>query len=172
VQHIHRGTHKRQILYLVLGRQLDVRGAPVFLLTACTCITCPCESITLVPASVQKLSVYHATRGLCPPSAPWFDDSKITVNCTFQEKHHLLTGGLVRAKQFINVSGESRFHCPEALFNPTRLGLYCPGIHTAAFNSIMKCDTAIRKDLYNNIVLAGGNTMFGGTPRCSWLLCL
>jgi actin-related protein len=84
----------------------------------------------------------------------------------------VLTGGLARAVQFINVSGESRFHCPEVLFNPTRLGFDDPGIHTATFNSIMKCDAAIRKDLYNNIVLAGGNTMFRGTPCCAWLPCL
>ena len=30
------------------------------------------------------------------------------------------------------------------------------------FDSIMKCDIDIRKDLYDNIVLSGGNTMFKG----------
>jgi len=30
------------------------------------------------------------------------------------------------------------------------------------YNSIMKCDVDIRKDLYNNIVLSGGTTMFAG----------
>ncbi|PNX54504.1 actin-101-like protein, partial [Trifolium pratense] len=30
------------------------------------------------------------------------------------------------------------------------------------FNSIMKCDVDIRKDLYGNIVLSGGWTMFPG----------
>merc|ERR1712168_588641 len=36
------------------------------------------------------------------------------------------------------------------------------GIHTTTYNSIMKCDVDIRKDLYGNIVLSGGTTMFDG----------
>lgn len=37
-----------------------------------------------------------------------------------------------------------------------------PGIHETTFQSIMKCDVDIRKDLYGNIVLSGGSTMFPG----------
>ncbi|CAA2973086.1 Hypothetical predicted protein [Olea europaea subsp. europaea] len=33
-------------------------------------------------------------------------------------------------------------------------------IHETTYNSIMKCDVDIRKDLYGNIVLSGGSTMF------------
>jgi len=58
--------------------------------------------------------------------------------------------------------GNERFRAPEALFRPHVLGLETGGIHMAAFNSIMKCDLDIRRDLYGNIVLAGGNTMFPG----------
>jgi len=36
------------------------------------------------------------------------------------------------------------------------------GIHELTFNSIMKCDIDVRKDLYGNIVLSGGTTMFSG----------
>ena len=36
------------------------------------------------------------------------------------------------------------------------------GIHENTYNSIMKCDIDIRKDLYANIVLSGGSTMFPG----------
>merc|ERR1712028_175889 len=36
------------------------------------------------------------------------------------------------------------------------------GIHDTTFQSIMKCDVDIRKDLYSNIVLSGGTTMFAG----------
>jgi actin beta/gamma 1 len=35
-----------------------------------------------------------------------------------------------------------------------------PGIHETIYNSIMKCDIYIRRDLYENIVLSGGTTMF------------
>ena len=30
--------------------------------------------------------------------------------------------------------------------------------------SVEKCDSDIRKDLYKNIVLSGGNTLFKGLP--------
>jgi actin-related protein len=36
------------------------------------------------------------------------------------------------------------------------------GIHKFTFDSIMKCENDIKKDLFKNIVLAGGSTMFEG----------
>ena len=36
------------------------------------------------------------------------------------------------------------------------------GIHEMCYNSIMKCDVDIRKDLYANTVLSGGSTMYSG----------
>ena len=42
------------------------------------------------------------------------------------------------------------------------IGIESPGIHEATYNSIMKCDLDIRKDLYANTVLSGGSTMFPG----------
>lgn len=36
------------------------------------------------------------------------------------------------------------------------------GIHQTTYNSIMKCDVDIRKDLFSNIILSGGSTMFPG----------
>jgi actin-related protein len=58
--------------------------------------------------------------------------------------------------------GNERFRTPEALFQPSFLGRESAGIHEATYNSIMKCDIDIRKDLYGNIVLSGGTTMFPG----------
>jgi len=63
--------------------------------------------------------------------------------------------------QVINIANE-RFRCPESLFQPAFLGMEAAGIHETCFNSIMKCDVDIRKDLYANIVLSGGTTMFAG----------
>ena len=56
--------------------------------------------------------------------------------------------------------GNERFRCPETMFQPSFLGLEDPGIHETIFNCIMKCDVDLRKDMYANIVLSGGNTMF------------
>jgi actin beta/gamma 1 len=58
--------------------------------------------------------------------------------------------------------GNERFRCPEALFQPSLIGLEAAGIHQTTFDSIMKCDVDIRKDLYANIVMSGGTTMFEG----------
>jgi len=58
--------------------------------------------------------------------------------------------------------GSSRFRTPEALFDPSMVGLESDGIHKLVFESIMKCDVDIRKDLYANIVLSGGSTMYPG----------
>eukprot|EP01024_Parvocaulis_polyphysoides_P045469 TRINITY_DN42603_c0_g1_i3.p1 TRINITY_DN42603_c0_g1~~TRINITY_DN42603_c0_g1_i3.p1 ORF type:complete len:386 (+),score=54.21 TRINITY_DN42603_c0_g1_i3:28-1158(+) len=63
--------------------------------------------------------------------------------------------------QVIKVASE-RFRCPEVLFTPSMIGMEAAGIHETTFNSIMKCDVDIRKDLYGNIVLSGGTTMFPG----------
>merc|ERR1712243_109005 len=58
--------------------------------------------------------------------------------------------------------GNERFRCPEALFQPSFLGMEACGIHETTFNSIMKCDVDIRKDLYANTVMSGGTTMYPG----------
>jgi|EP00927_Polykrikos_kofoidii_P026387 actin beta/gamma 1 len=58
--------------------------------------------------------------------------------------------------------GNERFRCPEVLFQPSFIGKEASGIHDTTFQSIMKCDVDIRKDLYANVVLSGGTTMFAG----------
>ncbi|CAH1389593.1 unnamed protein product [Nezara viridula] len=58
--------------------------------------------------------------------------------------------------------GNERFRCSEALFQPSFLGMEACGIHETTYNSIMKCDVDIIEDLYTNIVLSGGTTMYPG----------
>jgi len=58
--------------------------------------------------------------------------------------------------------GNERFRAPEVLFKPSFIGQEQEGIAVATYNSIMKCDVDIRKDLYGNIVLSGGTTMYEG----------
>jgi len=70
------------------------------------------------------------------------------------EKNYELPDG-----QVITISNE-RFRCPEVLFQPSFVGKEDEGVHVLTYNSIMKCDIDIRKDLYGNIVLSGGSTMF------------
>lgn len=61
--------------------------------------------------------------------------------------------------------GNERFRCCEVLFQPQFIGLEQEGVHKLAYQSIMKCDVDIRKDLYGNVVMSGGSTMFKGIPE-------
>ena len=61
-----------------------------------------------------------------------------------------------------------RLKCPEALFRPNFLNLpesNMKGLHDECCASIQQIDVEIRKDLYSNIILSGGNTMFEGLPE-------
>ncbi|KRY12868.1 Actin, acrosomal process isoform [Trichinella patagoniensis] len=58
--------------------------------------------------------------------------------------------------------GSERFRCPEALFQPSLLGLECCGLPETINISIMKCDLDLRSQLYENVILSGGSTMFPG----------
>eukprot|EP00484_Ammonia_sp_Unknown_P000824 CAMPEP_0197020610 /NCGR_PEP_ID=MMETSP1384-20130603/1434_1 /TAXON_ID=29189 /ORGANISM="Ammonia sp." /LENGTH=358 /DNA_ID=CAMNT_0042448269 /DNA_START=105 /DNA_END=1178 /DNA_ORIENTATION=+ len=58
--------------------------------------------------------------------------------------------------------GSERFRAPEALFKPFMVGKEQDGIHCLLYESIMKCDIDLRRELYGNIVLSGGSTMFKG----------
>lgn len=46
----------------------------------------------------------------------------------------------------INLTNE-RFKCTEALFQPTIAGYEMEGLHKYCYDSIMKCDVEVRKDL-------------------------
>lgn len=58
--------------------------------------------------------------------------------------------------------GDELFRCPEALFHTTLLGLRSGGIHELLHNSIAKCNSDLRPELFANVVFSGGNTMFPG----------
>ncbi|KAK8883780.1 hypothetical protein M9Y10_042879 [Tritrichomonas musculus] len=62
-------------------------------------------------------------------------------------------------------AGLERLRVPEVLFNPSLLNQKCLSIHQSIFNSIDNCQPDVRKELYNNIVLTGGTTMFQGLPE-------
>jgi len=75
-----------------------------------------------------------------------------------QKQYELPDGNIVSIKQ-------ERFRAPEVLFQPSLIGMESGGIHNLAYDSIQKCDIDIRKDLYSNVVLSGGTTMFTGIAK-------
>ena len=61
---------------------------------------------------------------------------------------------------------EKRIKCPESfIFNPKLKWLEEKGIQEICNDLIQKCDSSLRKDLYNCIVLSGGNSMFKELPE-------
>jgi actin-related protein len=89
-----------------------------------------------------------------------FDEEMSIANSssTVERQYELPDGNIITL-------GSERFRCPEALFKPTFIGLEAVGIHETTYNSINKCDIDVRKDLYSNVVLSGGSTMYEGLPE-------
>nr|prf actin [Oxytricha fallax] len=59
--------------------------------------------------------------------------------------------------------GSERFRCPEYLFKPLEMnGRELDSIQDLTYKSIQECDVDVRRDLYQNIILSGGTTMYEG----------
>lgn len=55
---------------------------------------------------------------------------------------------------------------PEALFDPGLIkeGDENGGMAVLCHKSVQDCDVDIRKDLYQNVILSGGTTLYKGLP--------
>merc|ERR1711924_481436 len=93
---------------------------------------------------------------LCYIALDFDTEMKAATESSDKEKTYELPDGNI-----ITV-GSERFRCPEVLFQPSFIGKEASGIHDTSFQSIMKCDVDIRKDLYANVGLSGGTMMFAG----------
>merc|ERR1711920_23092 len=104
--------------------------------------------------SAEKEIVRDIKEKLAYVAANYEDELKKAETSSDIEKNYELPDGSV-----ITV-GDERFRCAEVLFKPNLIGLESEGIHKLTYDSIMKCDVDIRRDLYGNTVLSGGSTMF------------
>ncbi|KAJ5075589.1 actin [Anaeramoeba ignava] len=116
-----------------------------------------CDSSSYFPTTAEREIVRDIKEKTCYVALDFEKELKISrESCSLHLSYELPNSKTIQLN-------ESRFKCTEALFQPDLVGMdeIIP-IHKMIYESIMKSPIHNRKDLFNNIVLSGGSSMFNG----------
>jgi actin-related protein 2 len=94
----------------------------------------------------------------CYAAVNFGEEQKLSDSTTFLEKTMILPDNTPCT------IGKERFEATEVLFQPGRMGVESDGLSTQVWNSIQASDMDVRGALFENVILAGGSTMFPGLP--------
>jgi len=108
--------------------------------------------------SAEKEIVRNVKEQLCYVALDYEEELSASRKSMVEKEFELPDGTVMQV-------GNQRFRCPEALFKPSMIGLEALGMHEMVSTSISKCDIDVRRELYYNIVLSGGTTLFEGLPE-------
>ncbi len=94
------------------------------------------------------------------------------VNVTLGAERYSFTETLFKPSSILAGSNQPVYQ--ESNYNPSQIGVNDPvgellenttALQQLAYESIMRCDADVRKDLFANTILAGGTTLFNGLPK-------
>lgn len=107
-------------------------------------------------SSAEREIVRDIKEKLCYVALDPEKELKLAQKVSEMEKTYMLPDGAPLT------IGAERFLAPEVFFNPGVIGLEAQPLDEVIVQTIEKCDVDLRRDLYSNIVLSGGSTMFPG----------
>ncbi len=107
-------------------------------------------------SSAEREIVRDIKERLCYVALDPEKELKLAEKVSGMEKTYTLPDG-----ETLTIGAE-RFMAPELMFNPGAIGSEENPLDELIYRSIQNCDVDLRRDLYANIVLSGGSTMFPG----------
>ena len=101
----------------------------------------------------QKSMINELKEKICEVAEDYDSQVKKCLDSKKEEIYNLPDGSKVRIAQ-------EKYQCPELLFQPQFFQREHYGLHEQTFKSIKRCDDDIEKDLFQNVILCGGSSLF------------